>query len=282
MTVMHDFDMNLIKPFIKVYEFNSFTKAADFLDVSQPAISASIKRLEEYLGYQLFIRSGRNLSATTSAQQFYQQVVSVVDVVDNAIDSNKQFLVTAPESILLQLIGLPNIQLIQSGDTEDKTFNDLRMRTIDLAIDNITQKDGNFCFELVYKEQLILICCKNHPEIQGEISLEQYRQAGHVVMKLLRHNMHAVEFFSKTTILRERDVKVQVSSPANLMLAVQGTSYIAAMPAGLSHIAKSLNLQVLALPFDISDIEYHMIYHKRFIKDPVHKQLRETFKAKLI
>lgn len=279
---MHDFDMNLIKPFIKVYEFNSFTKAAEFLDVSQPAISASIKRLEDYLGYQLFIRSGRNLTTTTSAQQFYQQVVSVIDVVDNAIDKKKQFIVTAPESILLKLIGLPNIQLIQSGDTEDKTFNDLRMRTIDLAIDNITQKDSNFCFELIHTEPLVLICCQNHPEIQGQVSLEQYRQAGHVVMRLLRHNMHAVEFFSKTTILRERDVKVQVSSPANLMLAVQGTSYIAAMPAGLSHIAKSLNLQVLPLPFAISDIEYHMIYHKRFIKDPVHKKLRETFKEKLI
>jgi len=279
---MKEFDMNLIKPFIKVYEFNSFTKAADFLNVSQPAISASVKRLEEYLGYQLFIRSGRNLSATTSAQQFYQQVVGIVDVVDNAIDSKKQFIVTAPESILLKLISLPNIQLIESDDTEEKTFNDLRMRTIDLAIDNITQKDSSFCFELLYKEPLILICCQSHPEIQGQITIDQYRQAGHVVMKFLRHNMRAVEFFSKTSILRERDVKVQVSSPANLMLAVQGTSYIAAIPAGLSHIAKSLNLQVLPLPFTMSDIEYHMIYHKRFIKDPVHKGLRETIKKNLL
>ncbi|MDX2321313.1 MAG: LysR family transcriptional regulator [Moritella sp.] len=279
---MKEFDMNLIKPFIKVYEFNSFTKAADFLNVSQPAISASVKRLEEYLGYQLFIRSGRNLTATTSAQQFYQQVVSIVDVVDNAIDSKKQFIVTAPESILLKLIGVPNTKLIESGDTEDKTFNDLRMRTIDLAIDNITQKDSSFCSELIHTEPLILICCHSHPEIQGHITIEQYRQAGHVVMNLLRHNMRAVEFFSQSPILRERDVKVQVSSPANVMLAVQGTPYVAAIPAGLSHIAKSLRLQVLPMPFTIREIEYHMIYHKRFIKDPVHKKLRDTIKENLI
>jgi len=252
------------------------------LKVSQPAISASIKRLEEYLGYQLFIRSGRNLTATTSAQQFYQQVVSIVDVVDNAIDSKKQFIVTAPESILLKLKHLSNTQLIESGDTEEKTFNDLRMRTIDLAIDNITQKENSFCFELIHAEPLILVCCQSHPDIQGQITTEQYRQAGHVVMNLRRHNMRAVEFFSQTPILRERDIKMQVSSPANMMLAVQGTPYVAAIPAGLSHLAESLHLQVLPLPFTIRDIEYHMIYHKRFIKDPVHKALRNTIKESLI
>ncbi|MEW6998533.1 LysR family transcriptional regulator [Colwelliaceae bacterium BS250] len=276
---MKEFDMNLIKPFVKVYEFNSFTKAADYLNVSQPAISASIKRLEDALGYQLFIRSGRNLTSTTSAQQFYQQVLSVVDLVDNAINTQKQFIVNAPENILLKLIGLPNIQLIESDDTEEVTFNNLRMRTIDLAIDTITQKDNSFCFDLIYKDPLVLVCCENHPDIQGKITIDQYKQSGHVVMKFLRHKMRAVEFFSKATFMRERNIKVQVSSPANMMLALQGTSYIAAIPASLTNVAKSLKLQVMPLPFAVDDIEFHMIYHKRFIKDPIHQQLRESIKA---
>ena len=44
-------------------------------------------------------------------------------------------------------------------------------------------------------------------------------------MKLVRNNMRAVEYFAKTA-LKERDIKVQVSSPANMMLAVHKTPII--------------------------------------------------------
>lgn len=167
---MTDFDMNLIKPFVKVYELNSITKTAELLEVSQPAISGSIKRLENFLGYPLFIRSGRNLSPTPNAQSFYDQVSSVLDIVDNALGNKERFIVYAPESILLKLSDIHDIQLIESPDSEDDTFNDLRMRKIDIAIDNITQQDNSFCFELVRKEHLKLVCCKNHPSVGDSIT----------------------------------------------------------------------------------------------------------------
>jgi DNA-binding transcriptional LysR family regulator len=85
---MSDFDMNLIKPFVKVYELNSITKTADLLNVSQPAISGSIKRIEQYLGYALFIRNGRNLNPTSNAHSFYAQISPVLDIADNALGNN--------------------------------------------------------------------------------------------------------------------------------------------------------------------------------------------------
>ena len=278
---MHDFDMNLIKPFAKVYELNSITKAAELLNVSQPAISAAIKRLETYLGYPLFIRSGRKLSPTPNAQIFYSQVSTVLDIVDNALGNKEHFIVYAPESILLKLSGIHDIQLIESSDSEEDTFNDLRMRKIDLAIDNVTQQDNSFCFELVRKEHLKLVCCKNHPTVTDSITMEHYLQLGHVAMKLVRNNMRAVEYFAKTA-LKARDIRVQVSSPANMMLAVQNSDYIAAIPEGLCHIADSLGLKVIEPPFTMKPIDFHLIYHKRYLKDKRHQQLRDTIKNMLI
>ncbi len=261
---MNDFDMNLIKPFVKVYELNSITKAADFLNLSQPAISGSIKRLETYLDYPLFIRSGRNLTPTTSAKSFYAQVAGILDIVDNALGNKDEFVVYAPESILLMLSDINKVQLMEARHTEEETFNDLRMRKADLVIDNITLKDNSFVCESVRKEYLKLVCRQEHPEVQGHISLEQYNQSGHVAMKLKRHNMRAIEYFSETPINANRNIKVQVSSPANMMLAVQNTDYIAAIPEGMSHIAKALNLQVIDPPFAMKPIEYFLLYHKRF------------------
>jgi len=278
---MTDFDMNLIKPFIKVYELNSITKAAELLNVTQPAVSGSIKRLESYLGYQLFIRSGRNLSPTPDGQNFYSQVSSILDIADNALGNKKHFIVYAPESILLKLTAIKNIQLIEARNNEEETFNDLRMRKVDLAINNVPLQDNSFCFELVHKEQLKLVCRKDHPSIGESITLEQYLTLGHVAMKMVRNNMRVVEYFANTS-LKERDIKIQVSSPANMMLAVQNTDYIAAIPEGTSHIADSLGLKIIEPPFSIKSIDFHLIYHKRYLKDKSHQALREKVKTTLV
>ena len=42
-----NFDLNLIKTFVSVYETGSTTLASEKLFVSQPAITQSIKKLEE-------------------------------------------------------------------------------------------------------------------------------------------------------------------------------------------------------------------------------------------
>ncbi|GAM60892.1 hypothetical protein JCM19232_3834 [Vibrio ishigakensis] len=43
-------DMNLVRTFVTVFQQNSFTRAAEVLDVSQPAVSMSIRRLEAQVG----------------------------------------------------------------------------------------------------------------------------------------------------------------------------------------------------------------------------------------
>lgn len=59
-----DFDFNLLKSFYWVAELKSFSKAAEKLFISQPAISYSIKRLESDLNSSLFTRNGKTIELT--------------------------------------------------------------------------------------------------------------------------------------------------------------------------------------------------------------------------
>jgi len=256
---MNDFDMNLIKPFVKVYEFNSITKAAECLNVSQPAISASIKRLEGYLDYPLFIRSGRNLVPTPSAKSFYEQVANIIDIADGALGNKSELVVYAQESILLMLTDINHIQLIESRQSEDEIFNDLRMRKVDLVIDYISQKDNTFICELVLKEHLKLVCRQDHPTIKGSISLEQYNQCGHVATNIKRYNQRAMEYLAESPEMVARNIKIQVSSPTNMMMAVRNSDYIAGIPESMTDMAKALNLQVIDLPFLMKPIEFSLL-----------------------
>lgn len=54
----------LLRAFITVIEVASFTRAAEILGRTQPAISLQVKRLEESVGYPLIERKGKEISLT--------------------------------------------------------------------------------------------------------------------------------------------------------------------------------------------------------------------------
>lgn len=73
-TIHHNFDLNLYKIFYTVAGTKSISKAAEILYVSQPAVSYSIKTLEEALGGKLFFRTPKGVELTPEAEKLYASV----------------------------------------------------------------------------------------------------------------------------------------------------------------------------------------------------------------
>jgi DNA-binding transcriptional LysR family regulator len=64
---------------LTVWREESFSKAAEKLNVSQPSISDQVRRLEAELGFTLFNRTGRGVRATHNGLRFLQRASQVVD-----------------------------------------------------------------------------------------------------------------------------------------------------------------------------------------------------------
>lgn len=60
----------------------NITKAAENLHVSQPAISAMLKRLETELGMELFERQGRSIRLNENGKSFYRSVSSILEIIE--------------------------------------------------------------------------------------------------------------------------------------------------------------------------------------------------------
>ncbi len=67
---------NLYKSFLVVYETRNISKAAEFLYISQPAVSHNIKELEKQLGVQLFYKRSNGMNTTTEADTLYKYISS--------------------------------------------------------------------------------------------------------------------------------------------------------------------------------------------------------------
>jgi len=66
-------DLNDVAVFVAVVDAGSFTRAAERLKVSRPAVSKQVSRLEESLGVRLLNRTTRRLSLTEAGRIFHAQ-----------------------------------------------------------------------------------------------------------------------------------------------------------------------------------------------------------------
>lgn len=84
-------NLNLFAVFMEVYHHQSITMAAQHLNVTQAAVSGSIKRLSERCGQDLFIRSGRGIVATHYAHQLMKQLSPAMDIMGSVLDNLATF-----------------------------------------------------------------------------------------------------------------------------------------------------------------------------------------------
>ena len=64
---MHEFDLNLLRVVLAIYEEGSVSNAGKVLGISQPAASAALSRLRLRIGDPLFVKTSRGMEPTPRA-----------------------------------------------------------------------------------------------------------------------------------------------------------------------------------------------------------------------
>ncbi|GHE83389.1 LysR family transcriptional regulator [Thalassotalea profundi] len=99
-------DIRLFKTFIQVAETKHFGRASENLFITQAAVSARIKQLEEYYATALFIRNKNNLKLTASGDALLTHAYLLVE----QLEQSKQTLaLTQQQKINFNIAATPNI-----------------------------------------------------------------------------------------------------------------------------------------------------------------------------
>ena len=78
-------EFDQLKYFVAIAETLSFTKAAELVPISQPALSYQVKRLEEELGVRLFDRQGRKIALTADGELFLPLAQNLLSRANEAV-----------------------------------------------------------------------------------------------------------------------------------------------------------------------------------------------------
>lgn len=76
-----------LQKFVRLVEMQSYTKAAQELHISQPALTMAINKLEHELGIDLLIRQNRQLSLTPAGEAAYKAALDHQNITDQLINS---------------------------------------------------------------------------------------------------------------------------------------------------------------------------------------------------
>ncbi len=161
-----------------VYKEKSFSKAAEKFFISQPSLSANVKRVEKAIGYPIFDRSTKPLGLTEPGKRYIEAVERILTVqrefleyINDLGELKTGKLVIGGSSlysswVLPSLMGnfLKKYQSVQLELVEETTANLQKMLQngdIDLVLDNCELDEECFERKLFGKEYLFLAVPKN-------------------------------------------------------------------------------------------------------------------------
>lgn len=81
-------DIHLLRTFLTVYRAGTFTRAAQELHLTQPAVSMQIRALETQVGKPLFRRAARGVIPTAAGRELAQTVGAHIDALEGALDQS--------------------------------------------------------------------------------------------------------------------------------------------------------------------------------------------------
>lgn len=183
-------DLKLLQYFIYVAEFESFTRASEFLNVGQPVLSRKVRKLEVDLGKNLFIRDGRGVKLTETGQVLLDHSRGILHQVDKAIEDIMHGQLTGTISIglpptIAQLFSvpltkkfhelLPHANLIINEGLTATIERGITSGLLDMGLLHNSTKSKDLDISMLAKEYLYLIAPKNFSLniTEGGVSLDE-------------------------------------------------------------------------------------------------------------
>lgn len=233
-----------------VYRLNSFTAAAEAIDVKQSTVSYTIDRLRKALGDPLFVRQGGGIAPTAHCLAIMPVVDSLLSGVENLSDhdpfdpaGSKAHLTVSCTSFAMGVLvpqvmrrlrrEAPGIQLILAVGYHD-FWNELLDGRVDLAISAMDlDTNGIYCDREIVSDYDVCVMDPGNPLAGKILTEDDIVAAWHLVAEPWPNfrQPHVREAEARGLTINRTAVTTSLSEIGDL---VAGTDLIAAIPSRLA------------------------------------------------
>ena len=232
-----------LRAFHAVATTRGFTKAAEFLNVTQPAITRQLKALEVDYGIALFHRRGHHLELTKSGQDLFtvsQRIFGLIaeagDIVSGESKLQGGSLRVGADSpfYIMEILATfkeryPSMALTVSMNNANELFRALKNYEIDVAVVTAVDLEPEFIGVVYTRLELVLLVPDGHPWARRKgISLKMLegqpiilRESTSTTRQLFMHALDDAGVVSPVVMELHNQVAVREAVAAGLGLAPQ-------------------------------------------------------------
>ena len=176
-------DIRQLRYFVAVADELHFHRAAERLHLAQPALSASIKQLEQSLGIRLLERNTRNVALTPEGHIFLERAVAALDAFDTAKMVGEQLRqgdygmvsVGGSSQTRLRLSGIlsrfmrefPHMETSLREQGTSQILDAVAAGDLDVGIGVASEVRENIAYRTLAHDELLLVVPTGHP-LSGE------------------------------------------------------------------------------------------------------------------
>ena len=166
-------DITLARTFLEIVATRSFQRAAERLHVTQTAVSARVRTLEDLLGRQLFVRNKAGATLTSAGEHFMRYAPTLVQVWERArqqvaVPEGRRAVITVGceislwDPLLLDWLlwmrrAAPQLALRTEVGVPESLIKQVSEGILDIAIVYAPQQRPGLRIELLIEEKLVLV-----------------------------------------------------------------------------------------------------------------------------
>ena len=270
--------------FLKVAEYLNFTKAAEALYMTQPAVSQQIKQLEEEVGAKVFIRNKNGLILTQQGEivlkyarrqkALYEKMLLELQNAEKNIGPLRIRITHTAESNVtasaLAKYSIENngIKIMLATDTINNLYDKLENYELDLAIIDASANNPKFSSMLLDTDYLMCVMSPDNPLSQrSAVTISELKKE----KMILRSAESATrKLFEETLVFNGEDISffdviLEVDNIATIKDLIRKDLGVSILPrsACLDEIRKG---KIKALPIENFSMvrETRIVYNKDF------------------
>lgn len=292
MAELQNLDLNLLRVFDAVARERHVTRAAEKLNLSQPAVSNALSRLRAALGDELFLRRPGGVEPTALAASLAGPVAEVLDRLRDTLATHAPFDPAASERVftiglseyaesvlappLLERMSREAPRALLAIRHADRTnaVEMLDAGEAELAVAVMPEPPSLYTSVRLLPEGFLTLMRRDHPLAQGPMTLERFAAFPHLL-----HSPNGSRDGALDGPMREaghpRRLGAVVAHLAPVPRILACTDMVMTLSARLAQLlADHETLALRPCPVEIRHLRLSLVFHRRFEADAGHAWLR--------
>lgn len=273
----------------------SVSRVATLLRQSQPAISATLKRLREVFGDPLLVRSGQTMVLTERAEEIRLTIDQLLDDLHQLLDpdevfdpsqARRQIRIAAANCFEMFLIPrltaafraeAPFATLEFTAPTGQSDFaHELEIGQLDAVIGNYPVPPQNLRYMALMRSEIACLVSADHPlAAQTAVGLDAYLTLNHISPTTRRQFALSPIDGTLAQMQLSRRIAVTVPEYALVEQLVPGSDLVFTTGRPYAeHLARGGELKVLDAPPELGSMTFYLLWHERSQFSKYHHWLR--------